>query len=181
MMLTIVKPKYFIPIHGERHHLVHHAQLAEEVGVNRERSFIADNGNVIEFDEKGGRLLDRKVQNGMILVDGLGIGDVGEIVLRDRKAMSTEGIFVVICTVDKNSGRVITSPDIISRGFIYMRENEKLVNDTRAEVRRIMSHNENTRNGEWNDVKSKLRDQISQYLFQRTKRQPMVIPVVIEV
>lgn len=181
MMLTIVKPKYFIPIHGERHHLVHHAQLAEEVGIERERSFIADNGNVIEFDEKGGRILDRKVQNGMILVDGLGIGDVGEIVLRDRKAMSTEGIFVVICTVDKNSGKVITSPDIISRGFIYMRENEKLVNDTRAEVRRIMAGNENSRNGEWNDVKAKLRDQISQYLFQRTKRQPMVIPVVIEV
>lgn len=182
MMLTIVKPKYFIPIHGERHHLVHHAQLAEEVGIERERSFVADNGNVIEFDKSGGRILERKVQNGMILVDGLGIGDVGEIVLRDRKAMSTEGIFVVICTVDRNTGKVITSPDIISRGFIYMRENEKLVNDARAEVKRIMSGNEKNRNKDWkNDIKSKLRDQISQYLFNRTKRQPMVIPVVIEV
>lgn len=181
MMLTIVRPKYFIPIHGERHHLVHHAQLAEEVGIDRSRSFVADNGNVIEFDEKGARLLDRKVQNGMILVDGLGIGDVGEIVLRDRKAMSTEGIFVVICTVDKQSGRLVTSPDIISRGFIYMRENEKLVNDTRAEVKRIMTRKEGDPPANWLSIKTKLRDDIGQYLFNRTKRKPMVIPVVIEV
>lgn len=181
MMLTIVKPKYFMPIHGERHHLVHHAQLAEEVGIERERSFILDNGNVLEIDDKGSRLLDRKVQSGMVLIDGLGVGDIGEIVLRDRKAMSTEGIYVVICSVDRNTKKIITSPDIISRGFIYMRENEKLVNDTRGEVRRIMARYEGTKNGDWADAKSKLRDEISRYLFNRTKRQPMVIPVIIEV
>jgi len=181
MVLSIVKPKYFMPVHGERHHLVHHAKLAEEVGMESKNTFALDNGNVLEIDNVGARMLDRKVQSGLILIDGLGIGDVGEIVLRDRKAMSTEGIYVLICSVDRNTKKIITSPDIISRGFIYMRENEKLVNDTRSEVRRIMARYEGTKNGDWGDAKSKLRDEISRYLFNRTKRQPMVIPVIIEV
>lgn len=181
MMITIAKPKYFMPIHGERHHLVHHVQLAEEVGIDRKDAFVLDNGNVLEFSEHGAKMLEGKVQNGMILVDGLGIGDVGEIVLRDRKAMSTEGIFVIICTVDRKTKRLVTSPDIISRGFIYMRENEKLVNDTRNEIKRIMTVKEGNLPRDWTNLKARLREDISQYLFNRLKRKPMVIPVIIEV
>lgn len=181
MMMTLVRPKYFMPYHGERHHLVHHKDLALDVGIPEEDIFIMDNGEVLEVSEDGAKILDQKIPNGMVLVDGLGIGDVGEIVLRDRKAMSTEGIFVVICTVDRRSGRLLTSPDIISRGFIYMRENEKLVNNTRNEVKRALERKEGDPPQNWAVVKTKLRDQVAQYLYNQTQRRPMVIPVVIEV
>lgn len=181
LMLSLTKPKYFMPMHGERHHLVHHRDLALDVGIPSENIFVMDNGEVLEINKNGAKL-DGKVPNGIILVDGLGIGDVGEIVLRDRKAMSTEGIFVVICTVDRKTGKLLTSPDIISRGFIYMRENEKLVNNTRNEVRKIV---ESAGNGEhvqnWSNAKIKVRDKVQDYLYQNTQRRPMVIPVIIEV
>ncbi len=182
MMLSLVRPKYFFPVHGERHHLMHHKELAKEVGVDSKNIFIMDNGDVLELGSFGARIADKKVPSGIILVDGLGIGDVGEIVLRDRKAMSTEGVFVVICTVDKKTGKLLTSPDIISRGFIYMRENEKLVNSARAEARRIV---ENVSSGNqppnWANAKIKIRDRVQDYLYQNTRRSPMVIPVIIEV
>lgn len=181
MMLTLVRPKYFMPAHGERHHLVHHKELAIDVDIPEQNIFVMDNGEVLEITDESARVLDQKVPNGMVLVDGLGIGDVGEIVLRDRKAMSTEGIFVVICTVDRRSGRLLTSPDIISRGFIYMRENEKLVNNTRNEVKRVLERKEGDPPQNWAVVKTKLRDQVAQYLYNQTQRRPMVIPVVIEV
>lgn len=179
MMLTLVKPKYFLPVHGERHHLVHHKELAIEVGIPEENIFVMDNGEVLEISEDNAKLTN-KVPNGIILVDGLGIGDVGEIVLRDRKAMSTEGIFVVICTVDKRSGALLTSPDIISRGFIYMRENEKLVNNTRNEVKRILERKEGDLPQNWAVIKTKIRDNVAEYLYNQTQRRPMVIPVIIE-
>ncbi len=182
LMLTLTRPKYFMPMHGEMHHLVHHRDLALDVGMRPEDIFVMDNGDVLEINDKGAKLADKKVPNGIILVDGLGIGDVGEIVLRDRKAMSTEGIFVVICTVDRKSGKLLTSPDIISRGFIYMRENEKLVNNTRNEVRRII---ETAGGGQqpqnWANAKTKVRDKVQDYLYNNTQRRPMVIPVIIEV
>lgn len=180
MMLTLVRPKYFMPAHGERHHLVHHKDLALDVDIPEQNIFVMDNGEVLEITDSGAHILDARVPNGIILVDGLGIGDVGEIVLRDRKAMSTEGIFVVICTVDKRSGQLITSPDIISRGFIYMRENEKLVNDTRNEVKRILARKEGDLPQNWAVIKTKIRDQVADYLYSHTQRRPMVIPVVIE-
>lgn len=178
MMLNLTRPKYFMPVHGERHHLVHHKDLAIEVGMAKEDIFVMDNGDVLEISKEGAKL-DGKVPNGIILVDGLGIGDVGEIVLRDRKAMSTEGIFVVICTVDKRSGQLLTSPDIISRGFIYMRENEKLVNNTRNEVKRILERKDDLPQN-WPVIKTKIRDQVADYLYRQTQRRPMVIPVIIE-
>lgn len=180
MMLNFTRPKYFMPIHGERHHLVHHKTLAQEVGLQNENVFVMDNGEVLEIT-KNGAALDGKIPSGIILVDGLGIGDVGEIVLRDRKAMSTEGIFVVICTVDKNNGKLLTSPDIISRGFIYMRENEKLVTNTRNEVKKIIENGEVNKPQNWANIKVKIRDRVQDYLYQNTQRRPMVIPVVIEV
>jgi ribonuclease J len=179
LMLTLTQPKYFMPMHGERHHLEHHRDLALEVGIANENIFVMDNGDVLEINREKALLSDKKVPNGIILVDGLGIGDVGEIVLRDRKAMSTEGIFVVICTVDRKTGRLLTSPDIISRGFIYMRENEKLVNNTRNEVRRIIEEGGQPQN--WANAKIKVRDKVQDYLYHNTQRRPMVIPVIIEV
>lgn len=179
MMLNLTRPEFFMPVHGERHHLVHHMELAESVDIPKENIFVMDNGEVLEITENGARL-DGKIPSGIILVDGLGIGDVGEIVLRDRKAMSTEGIFVVICTVDKRSGHLLTSPDIISRGFIYMRENEKLVNNTRNEVKRLLERKEGDLPQNWAVIKTKIRDNVAEYLYNQTKRRPMVIPVIIE-
>ncbi|MDD3481257.1 MAG: ribonuclease J [Patescibacteria group bacterium] len=180
MMLNFTRPKYFMPVHGEMHHLVHHKEIAEEVGLPEESIFVMDNGDVLEITKNEAKL-DGKVPSGIVLVDGLGIGDVGEIVLRDRKAMSTEGIFVVICTVDRKTGKLLSSPDIISRGFIYMRENEKLVNNTRNEVRNIIEGAASGGPQNWTNAKVKIRDKVQDYLYQNTQRRPMVIPVVIEV
>lgn len=181
MMINLTRPKYMMPVHGERHHLVKHRELAMEVGIPSENIFVMDNGEVLEMTEKGAKLADQRVPSGLILVDGLGIGDVGEIVLRDRKAMSTEGIFVVICTVDRVSGRLLTSPDIISRGFIYMRENERLVNNARNEVKKLLERKEGDLPQNWTVIRTKIRDRIADFLYNQTKRRPMVIPVIIEV
>ncbi|MEK7447464.1 MAG: ribonuclease J [Patescibacteria group bacterium] len=181
LMMELVRPKYLIPWHGEVHHLVHHAQLAQSIGIPKENTFVLDNGNVLEVAHGKIVLADKKVQNGIVLVDGLGVGDIGEIVLRDRKVMATEGMFVVICTVDKKTGRLLTSPDIISRGFIYMRENEQLVNNARNEVKKLMVRRDGEPMPDWTKMKLKIRDQVSQYLYSFTKRSPMVIAVIIEV
>ncbi|KKQ95199.1 MAG: hypothetical protein UT66_C0036G0025 [candidate division CPR2 bacterium GW2011_GWC1_39_9] len=180
LMLALVRPKYFVPYHGEYHHLIHHRDLAIEMGIPEQNIFVVDNGQVIEFGKDFAKL-NGKVKNGIILVDGLGVGDVQNIVLRDRNIMSTDGIFVVIATVDKVSGRLLTSPDIISRGFIYMRESEQLVNNARSEVRRILSKKEGEPPANWLNMKNRLREEIGRFLYNNTKRQPMVIPVIIEV
>jgi len=182
MMAAFLAPKYFSPWHGERHMLVRHAEIAMEVGIPEQNIFVLDNGNQILIDERGARMGETRVQNGVILIDGLGIGDVGEIVLRERKSMSTEGIFVVICTVDRKTGKMLTSPDIISRGFIYMRENEKLVSSARAEVKRIVENVSKESSGSnHQSLKVKLRENIGDFLYNETQRRPLVVPVVIEV
>ena len=181
LMLALIKPQYFVPIHGERYKLVLHAQLAEDVGIPEENILVADNGQVIEFSEGKGYLTNKRIPASYVLVDGLGVGDVGNIVLRDRKAMALDGIFVVIVTVDHKTGQIITSPDIISRGFIYMRENEDLVHKARAEVKRLFSKQVNgDKNPDYSLIKQRLRDDIGQFLYDQTQRRPMVIPVVIE-
>lgn len=182
MMIAMLKPKYFAPFHGERHMLVRHGEIAKELGVAEDNIFIMDNGEQILLDSNRGRVSDSKVANGIILIDGLGIGDVGEIVLRERKSMSTEGIFVVICTLDRKTGKMLTSPDIISRGFIYMRENEKLVNSARAEIKRTVESMSKEGSGQnHQNLKVKLRDSVSDLLYNETQRRPLVLPVVIEV
>ncbi len=182
MMLALLKPKYFAPFHGERHMLVRHAEIAKELGMKEENIFICDNGDQILIDNSRGRVSDSKVQNGIILIDGLGIGDVGEIVLRERKSMATEGVFVVICTLDRKTGKMLTSPDIISRGFIYMRENEKLINSARAEIKRtVEAVGKEGSSQNYQNLKVKLRDGISDLLYNETQRRPLVLPVVIEI
>lgn len=181
MMIAALRPKYFVPAHGERHMLVEHSKIAQEVGVPEDRIFVLDNGNQILVDEQRARMNEEKVANGIVLVDGLGIGDVGEIVLRERKSMSTEGIFVVITTISKDNAKLLTSPDIISRGFIYMRENEQLVNNARKEVRRIVETYSGNSDSNWQGLKVQLREKIGDFLYNQTQRRPLVVPVVIEV
>ena len=183
LMLALIKPKYFIPVHGERHKLMLHCQIAQEMGVvDEEHCLVPDDGQVVEFNKQKGEVTNKRVPASYVMVDGLGVGDVGNIVLRDRKAMAQDGIFVIIVTVDHETGEVATSPDIISRGFIYMRENEQLVHKARAEIKKIFARPE--RQGpktDWTVAKQRLRDEIGEFLFKETERRPMVIPVIIEV
>ncbi len=184
LMLALIRPKYLIPIHGERHRLMLHSQIAQDMGVvTEENCLVADDGQIIEFSDGTARVTNKRVPASYVMVDGLGVGDVGNIVLRDRKAMAQDGIFVIIVTVDHKTGEIATSPDIISRGFIYMRENEALVHKARAEIKRLFAKhvNGNGPHADWNVIKQRLRDDIGEFLFAETERRPMVIPVVIEV
>lgn len=182
LMLALMKPKYFIPLHGERSKRIVHGKLAEDVGVEPANIMLGDNGTVLEMDHTGRvYLTDEQVPAGYIIVDGLGIGDVGNIVLADRKAMAQEGIFVMISVYDSKKKVFVTSPDIISRGFIYMRENERFINDIRNEIKRIQNAAVAKGNVDIAALKNELRDFLSKLLFQKTERQPMVIPVIIEI
>lgn len=185
LMLALIRPKYFIPIHGERHRLMLHCQVAQEMKiVDEEHCLVADDGQAIEFSKGQGEVTNKRVPASYVMVDGLGVGDVGNIVLKDRKAMAQDGIFVIIVTVDHATSEVVTSPDIISRGFIYMRENEQLVHKARAEIKKVFANHCDRKSGQktdWSFTKQKLRDELSEFLFRETERRPMVIPVIIEV
>lgn len=182
LLLALVKPKYLIPIHGDYRRFVEHAKLAATVGVPLERSFVIENGAVVEFSEGGvGRITDERVPVGQVLIDGSGVGDVGEIVLRDRQTMARDGVFLVILTVQNRTGKLVSSPDIISRGFVYMKESEEMIGGARAIARRL--HAQAVARGSFNldAFKKALRDDISEYLFDKTQRRPMVISAVIQV
>ncbi len=181
IMISIIRPEYFIPIHGEYRHLMRHAQIAHSLGVDNKKIFVMDNGEIAEFSKEEGKLTDKKVPAGYVLVDGLGVGDIGNIVLRDRQAMAKDGIFVIILTIDHKTGKVVTSPDIISRGFVYMRASEELIYKARQEVRRMFSHHNEKYPANWDYIKRTLRDEMGEFLFKETQRRPMVIPVIIEV
>lgn len=183
LMLALMKPKYFVPLHGERSKLILHGKLAQEVGVAPENVIIGDNGLILEIDSDGKvSPTENHVPAGYVMVDGLGIGDVGNIVLRDRQAMAQEGIFLVFSVYDAKHRRFLNSPDIISRGFIYMRENEQFVNDIRNEIRNFLQRaTQGTKAVDLGQVRNELRDFISKMLYEKTERQPMVIPVITEV
>ena len=168
-------------MHGEFRHLVRHAQLAKSIGINPKNIFVIENGEVVEFNKENGRISKKKVPAGYVLVDGLGIGDVGNIVLRDRNVMASDGIFIVILTIDAKTGKVLTSPDIISRGFVYMRESEALINKTRQETLKCLEERNKNYPANWTFIKNKIRDDIGEFLYKQTRRRPMVIPVIIEV
>ena len=182
LMLDLTKPKYLIPIHGERHKLVMHGDIAVGIGMPGDNVFVVDNGQIIEFDRKqNGRISGEKVSSGYVMVDGLGVGDVGNIVLRDRQVMSKDGIFVVILTIDRKTGRLLNSPDIISRGFVYMRESEELISSARDMVKKSLEKKDGTYPSSWSYIKTKIREDIGEFLYKHTQRRPMVLPVVIEV
>lgn len=182
MMINLTRPKFFMPIHGNYYMLKQHAELAEGVGIPPKNIYIPSNGQIILLNKEKIWYGREKAPASYVMVDGLGVGDVGQVVLRDRQMMSQDGIFVVIATIDKQNGRVKSSPDIISRGFIYMRESKELLTDVRKKVKEIVE--ETTMAGHpvnWSYVKDNLRDKIGQFLYTKTERRPMVIPVVIEV
>lgn len=181
LLIQLTKPKYFIPIHGDYRFLVRHAQLAQDVGVETKNIILPEIGDVVEFQDGLGKILPRKIESGILMVDGLGVGDVGNIVLRDRQAMAKDGIFVTILTVDRATGKIVTSPDIISRGFVYMRAAENLIFKARQEVRKMFVKNQEKTPNNWDQIKKNIRDELSDFLYNETQRRPMVIPVIIEV
>jgi ribonuclease J len=183
LMIGLTKPQNFMPIHGEHHMLVAHANLAQSVGVPEDKIFTLDNGQQLELSSAGVKIAEAKIPTGYVFVDGLGVGDVGEVVLRDRQVMSKDGMFVIIMLIDKQNGRLTTQPDIISRGFIYMKGSEDLIKEVKHEVRKIVETKGKAKNNEpnWAFIRSEVRDSVGEFLFQRTERRPMILPVVIEV
>ena len=180
LLLNLCKPRYFMPIHGEYRMIVRHAELAEEVGIPRERIILCDIGDVLDItSEKVNKA--GKVPSGQILVDGLGVGDVGNIVLRDRRQLAQDGILIVVITIDKQTGAVIAGPDIISRGFVYMRESEKLIDEAREAVKKVLQLCEAENVTEWGVLKGSVKESLTQLLYQKTKRRPMIMPIIMEV
>lgn len=180
-LVKLVKPKHYMPIHGEFHHLVYSAEVAVENGVPQKNVYVMDNGDCLEFDAEGNGRKAERIPAGIVLVDGAGVGDVEGVVLRDRLSLGGDGIFVIVATVSRKTGKLISSPDIISRGFIYMKENEELINRVRMEVRKAFEGKTPGNREDWTKFKLRLRDDIGDLLYARTKRSPMILPVVNEV
>lgn len=176
MMMALTNPRYFIPIQGEYRHLVLHARIAEEVGIPPENIFIVENGQVVEFTEKHA-YYDELVPCDDVLIDGLGVGDVGEVVLRDRRILSRDGFFVVVAIIDAETGELINEPEVISRGFVYMRDSEELIEEAKEKIAEILSNGST----ESEVVSEKIQKKLGQFLYDRTHRRPMIFPVVVEV
>ncbi len=180
LMHNLVRPKFFIPVHGEYHHLVQHAKLAQSLGMPKDHIFMGENGTVFEFTRDKG-MVAGKVTAGMVMVDGLGVGDVGNIVLRDRRQLSQDGILIVVVTMDKASNTVVAGPDIVSRGFVYVRESEALMDEAKARVEQALDRCEDEGVKEWAAIKSNVRDALGRYLFEKTRRRPMILPIIMEI
>ena len=180
LMIGLVKPKYFIPVHGEQKHLQKHAKLGEAMGIDKKNIYIANIGEKIELCDDKIKLVEN-VPSGEVYVDGIGVGDVGNIVLNDRKHLSMDGIIIVVATIDSSTGQVVSGPDIVSRGFVYVRENEALMNSARDLACRVIDENYNVKFHDWNAVKSGLRDELSRLMYERTKRRPMILPILMEI
>lgn len=184
LMIALCRPKFFMPIHGEHHMIVRHAELAESMGIPKTNIFSLDNGQILELTSQGTAKIteDPKIVTGYVFIDGLGIGDVGEVVIRDRQVMAQDGMFVIIMTLDRRSGKLINQPDIISRGFIYMKGNDDLIREVKHEVRKLVeSKGKEKLEPNWAYLRNVVRDEIGEYLYQKTERRPMVLPVVIEI
>ena len=180
MMLSLIKPKYFIPAHGEVRHLLKHAELATQMGTDPSDIFILENGDVLEFN-KDSAAITGSVPSGNILVDGLGIGDVGNIILRDRKHLSEDGLIVVVVTISKQEGRVVSGPDIISRGFVYVRESVDLMDEAREVVKKTLEKCDRKSISDWSTLKTNIREDLRGFLYHRTKRNPMILPIIMEI
>jgi ribonuclease J len=181
-MIKITKPRFFVPIHGQYSMLLNHGELAKEMGIPERNVIVAENGQIINLSRQRIFIENKPIDSSYIMVDGLGIGDVGEIVLRDRQMLAKDGMFVIVVVVDRQTGRVRGSPDIISRGFVYLRESKELLRDTRKKVIDIVNKTVGSGGAvNWVYVKDEIRNKIGQFLFTKTKRRPMILPVVIEV
>lgn len=181
LMIALTKPKYFMPIHGEHHMLVAHGEIAKLLGIPESNIFIMDNGQAAEVNSQQiAKIADAKIPTGYVFIDGLGVGDVGEVVIRDRQVMSKDGMFVIIMQVDRKTGKLTNQPDIISRGFIYMKGSDDLIREVKHEVRKLVD-NKGKGEANYTYIRQNIRDQIGEYLYQKTERRPMVLPVIIEV
>ena len=180
LILSLVKPKYFIPVHGDYRHLVAHSETAKSVGIPKENIFMLHNGLVLEMNRESAEYADT-VPSGRILVDGLGIGDVGNVVLRDRQHLSQDGLIVVVLTLDGASGEVVAGPDVITRGFIYVKDSENVMEDIKNEVRQEVRECEYRGITDWTTIKNIVRDNLRDYIFEKTKRNPMIIPIIMEI
>ena len=176
----VTKPKYFIPVHGEQKHLHHHAQLAKNMGMKESNIFIGDIGDIIEINQDYMKHLG-KVPAGRILVDGLGVGDVGSIVLRDRKHLAQDGLIVVVCTMDFSNGYIVSGPDIVSRGFVYVRESEPLMETAKNKVVKVLETCSEEGIREWGIMKTKIKEDLSKFFYEQTKRSPMILPIIMEI
>ncbi|MBR5809708.1 MAG: ribonuclease J, partial [Clostridia bacterium] len=175
MILALTKPKYFIPVHGEHRHLMLHASLAENMGIKD--TFILQNGSVLEMDRKDAKITGN-ITAGKILVDGLGVGDVGNIVLRDRKLLAQDGLIIVVVTVSGETGHIVSGPDIISRGFVYVRESEDLMLKIKEVARESI---ESCNRSDWATIKNSVKNNVYRYIYDTTKRSPMIMPIIMEV
>ncbi len=180
LILALAKPKYFIPVHGECRHLMLHAELAEKVGVDKKNAFVLNNGSVLEIDANGARVAGT-VHSGKILVDGLGVGDVGNIVLRDRKHLSQDGLIIVVITISGEERKIVSKPDVISRGFVYVREAETLIEGIREVAQDSVEICLSKRTADWATLKNSLRNDVARYIFGKTKRNPMILPIIEEI
>ena len=180
LMHNLVRPKFFIPVHGEYHHIVKHAKLAESLGMPKENIFISENGQVLEFTRDKGQVAG-KVTAGKVLIDGLGVGDVGNIVLRDRRQLSQDGILIVVVTMNRESHTIAAGPDIVSRGFVYVRESEALMDEAKGRVTAAIERCLDNNVTEWSVIKNDIREAIGRYLFEKTRRRPMILPIIMEV
>ena len=180
LILALTKPKYFIPVHGEYRHLIAHSETAKLMGVPKENIFKLENGKILEMDKNSAEFTGM-VQSGIILVDGLGIGDVGNVVLRDRQHLSQDGLIIVVLTMNGGSGEVIAGPDVISRGFVYVRESENVMDEIKAVVRHEVHKCEEQGIRDWATIKNSIRENLREYIFSKTKRNPMIIPIVMEI
>ena len=179
-MMAVTKPKFFIPVHGEYRHLHHHANLAKSLGMPEDNVLISEIGDVIEMDEEAAKVVDR-VHTGSIFVDGLGVGDVGNVVLRDRKHLAEDGIIVVALSVDSVTKEVLSGPELISRGFVYVKESEEMFDEAREIACDILEKCYVTGLHDWSAVKARVRDGLSRHLYEQTGRSPMILPIILEI
>lgn len=180
MILALTKPRYFIPVHGEYKHLKKHAELGELMGIKHENIFILSNGKVLEFTSNSAKATE-VVSSGRVFVDGLGVGDVGNIVLRDRKHLAEDGLIVIVVSIESESGLTVAGPDVISRGFVYVRESEMLMEEIRGIAKDTLESCEKNNIRDWNTIKSNIKSKVSERIYVETKRKPMILPVIMEV
>lgn len=180
LMHNLVRPQFFIPVHGEYRHLITHANLAQDLGMPKENIVIPENGSVIELT-KNGIGIAGKIPSGKVLVDGLGVGDVGNIVLRDRRQLSQDGIMIVVVTLDSETCTVVAGPDIVSRGFVYVREAEDLMEEAKEKVQLALDKCQENGVSEWSQIKNAVRDALGKFLYEKTRRRPMILPIIMEV
>lgn len=180
LMLSLIKPRYFIPIHGEYRMLAKHKDIAEQVGVHPDNSFVIENGDVLHLTRKEG-YLGEKIQAGALLVDGHGIGDVGNIVLRDRMKLSDDGLIVIVMTIDMKNFKLLSGPDVISRGFIFVRESTDLIKETEVKIKELVSGLMEQKVRSWSNIKSQIIDNIGPFIYKKIQRRPMIIPIIMEV